>query len=235
MTTHHMKNHANKPCPSQNHSQTKAPITRQMIVIGKMNIVKGYFNPFIHFKFPNWPKSTKFQNLNSKLSPEKKVLFFNTISYIFFPSVPDFKCILFPLFFFLLLLNILLNIHILNIYSQNSAVNTFFFKKHFNTFKYAILYCMIVECVNVWSLSLTAWQILKQDEHIKKCEKKIIKEHLHTAIFRGSIVPALYIIFDFEPLILVFLDSKELGKISAFYKTQLLIPKQAYFSIFYTS
>lgn len=154
---------------------------------------------------------------------------------IFFSKCSRFQMHSFSLFFFLLLLNILLNIHILNIYSQNSAVNTFFFKKHFNTFKYAILYCMIVECVNVWSLSLTAWQILKQDEHIKKCEKKIIKEHLHTAIFRGSIVPALYIIFDFEPLILVFLDSKELGKISAFYKTQLLIPKQAYFSIFYTS
>lgn len=122
------------------------------------------------------------------------------------------------------------------LYLQNSVINTFFSsKKHFNTFKYAIFYCMIVECVNVWSLNLTAWQILKQDEHIKKCEKNNHQRTLHTAIFRGPIVPALYIIFDFEPLILVFLDSKELGKISAFYKTQLLIPKQAYFSIFYTS
>lgn len=130
-----------------------------------------------------------------------------------------------PIFFFFL--NML--------YLQNSVINTFSSKKHFNTFEYAIFYCMIVECVNVWSLNLTAWQILKQDEHIKKCEKNNHQRKLHTAIFRGPIVPALYIIFDFEPLILVFLDSKELGKISAFYKTQLLIPKQAYFSIFYTS
>lgn len=131
-----------------------------------------------------------------------------------------------PIFFFFL--NML--------YLQNSVINTFFFQEAFQyLYKYAIFYCMIVECVNVWSLNLTAWQILKQDEHIKKCEKNNHQRKLHTAIFRGPIVPALYIIFDFEPLILVFLDSKELGKISAFYKTQLLIPKQAYFSIFYTS
>lgn len=50
---------------------------------GKMNIVKGYFNPFIHFKFPNWPKSTKFQNLNSKLSPEKSLFFLYNFLFFF--------------------------------------------------------------------------------------------------------------------------------------------------------
>lgn len=121
MTTHHMKNHANKPCPSQNHSQTKAPITRQMIVIGKMNIVKGYFNPFIHFKFPNWPKSTKFQNLNSKLSPEKKS--YSLIQFlIFFSKCSRFQMHSFsPIFFSFTLKHTLKHTYLKHIFTKQCS------------------------------------------------------------------------------------------------------------------
>lgn len=92
---------------------------------------------------------------------------------------------------------------------------------------------MILKCICKCDHSLWQPDKFKQDEP----KKKVWKNHqrtLRTAIFSGSIVPAPNIIFDFEFLTLVFLESEELSKISAIYEAQVRISIQAYLSIFYT-
>lgn len=102
MTTHHMKNHANKPCPSQNHSQTKALITRQMIVMAKWTLWKDIST---HLSILNFLTDLSLQNSKTWIQnwAQKKVFFSYTISYFFFLKCSRFQMHSFsPIFSFIL-------------------------------------------------------------------------------------------------------------------------------------